>query len=507
MKSCFGYIRVSTAKQGEGASLEAQKDAIMVFASQNGIQISKWFEELETASKSGRPVFGDMLKQLRRGKAKGVIMHRIDRSARNFSDWARLDEIARDGVKVYFAADSLDFDTRGGRLLADIQMALAADYSRNLSIEAKKGLYGRLKQGIYPFRAPIGYRDEGGGQLKSVDPVKAPLVKELFRLYLTGDYSITTLTEEMSSRGLTGYNGRTVVRRNTETILKTPFYCGQILVRGKLFKGKHETLISVAQFRRVQAMKSNRCGKKVTKHGLQYRGLVFCGYCKTLLTGERQRNHIYYRCHTAKCPERTIREDRLEHQVVKALGLVEIPSKDQTRIKEKLRTWIERNGQKDMERSIKLRVADVNAKQDRLTDLLVDGTIDEEAFKFRKDNLAFDMEQLRGELAAIEKNRLAFEDYEELVSIATSLKEAFRHADPAYRRQLLRNSFDQMLLHDGELRCSPARWLNGITKAAPEGLGEETVQTALQELGNRQMFGTKVAAPANSKAHHLHKHQ
>ncbi len=39
---------------------------------------------------------------------------------------------------------------------ADIQGVVAADYVRNLREETKKGLYGRLKQGIYPLGAPIG---------------------------------------------------------------------------------------------------------------------------------------------------------------------------------------------------------------------------------------------------------------------------------------------------------------------------------------------------------------
>jgi len=483
MKPCFGYIRVSTAKQGEGASLEAQKDAITVFASQNGIQITKWFEELETASKSGRPVFGDMLKQLKQGRAEGVIMHRIDRSARNFSDWARLDEVSRSGIKVFFAADSLDFDTRGGRLLADIQMALAADYSRNLSIEAKKGLYGRLKQGIYPFRAPIGYRDEGGGQLKSIDPIKGPLVKELFRLYLTGDYSITTLTDEMCRRGLTGYNNRPVVRRNVETILKTPFYCGQILVMGKLYKGNHEPLITVAQYRQVQAIKSRRYGKKNTKHGHPYRGLIHCGHCKSLLTAEKQRQQVYYRCHTSDCPGRTIREDRLMQSIARALTQVQIEPKDQEKIYSKLKAWLEDGGQKDMERSLRLRISDIHAKQERLTDLLVEGTVNQDAFKLRQDNLAFDMEHLRGELKALQQRRINLEDYEELVAISVSLRDAFENADIAAKRQLLRNTFAQMELVDGELVCMPAAWLKGIAKADVTNLDTEPMQTALQELG------------------------
>ncbi len=87
-KKCFGYIRVSTVKQGEGVSLEAQKDAITAFAAKNDLTISQWFEEKETAAKKGRPVFGAMIRDLKKGKAQGLVVHKIDRSARNFSDWA-----------------------------------------------------------------------------------------------------------------------------------------------------------------------------------------------------------------------------------------------------------------------------------------------------------------------------------------------------------------------------------------------------------------------------------
>jgi site-specific DNA recombinase len=75
MKPCFGYIRVSTQKQGEGVSLEAQKDAITAFASRSNLTVTKWFEEKETAAKSGRPIFTEMLKLLARGKAQGVFRH------------------------------------------------------------------------------------------------------------------------------------------------------------------------------------------------------------------------------------------------------------------------------------------------------------------------------------------------------------------------------------------------------------------------------------------------
>jgi len=283
MKPCFGYIRVSTQKQGDGASLEAQKDAITGFASQNNLQITRWFEEKETASKIGRPLFGGMMNALASGEAEGLILHKVDRTSRNFTDWSRLHEIAKLGVNVFFAADSLDFGTRGGQLLADIQMALAADYSRNLSQEVKKGLYGRIKNGIYPFTAPIGYLDTGGGNLNIIDPVKGPLVKRAFELYATGEYSLDSLTVEMHARGLMRLSGRPIVRQTLETILNNFFYCGKMRITGKLYQGGHDTLVSTALFRRVQTIKGAKYGKKCTKHGHLYRGLFRCGLFQTLV--------------------------------------------------------------------------------------------------------------------------------------------------------------------------------------------------------------------------------
>src|SRR3546814_15546275 len=89
MKRYFAYIRVSTVKQGEhGSSLQEQRDAIASFATRHGFTISEWFEERETAAKLGRREFNRMLGLLKRGKASGVVFHKIDRGARNLKDWS-----------------------------------------------------------------------------------------------------------------------------------------------------------------------------------------------------------------------------------------------------------------------------------------------------------------------------------------------------------------------------------------------------------------------------------
>ncbi len=181
MKHFFGYIRVSTIKQGErGSSLQEQRSAIEAYAHRHGLAISQWFEEKETAAKRGRRLFTRMLAALEAGGADGVIMHKIDRSARNLRDWSDLAELIDRGTSVHFAHESVDLNSRGGRLSADIQAVVAADYIRNLRQEVRKGFFGRLKQGLYPLPAPIGYLNRGRGVPKEPDPRVSPLVREAF---------------------------------------------------------------------------------------------------------------------------------------------------------------------------------------------------------------------------------------------------------------------------------------------------------------------------------------
>ena len=139
MTTCFGYTRVSTAKQGEGVSLNVQKEEITRYAEKHGLTISRWFEEKETAAKSGRPVFSAIVRDLNNHKADGLIVHKIDRSARNFRDWAKIGELSDKGVAIHFVTESLDFQSRGGRLTADIQAVIASDYIRNLGKRRRKG--------------------------------------------------------------------------------------------------------------------------------------------------------------------------------------------------------------------------------------------------------------------------------------------------------------------------------------------------------------------------------
>ena len=237
-------------------SLPEQREAITRYAGKFNLDISRWFEEQQTAAKRGRPIWNEMLKLLQKDSARGVVIHKIDRSARNLKDWADLGELIDQGIEVHFANESLDLHSRGGRLSADIQAVVAADYIRNLREEAKKGIYGRLKQGFYPFRAPLGYVDNGSAKPKTIHPEKGSLIRKAFELYAAGKFTIIPLTDELYRLGLRNLAGTRVSVNGLSTILNNPFYMGLIRIRktNECYPGNHEPLITKHLFDDVQDM-------------------------------------------------------------------------------------------------------------------------------------------------------------------------------------------------------------------------------------------------------------
>jgi DNA invertase Pin-like site-specific DNA recombinase len=270
MRTYFAYIRVSTARQGErGSSLIEQRGAIERYAVKQGLHISDWFEERDTAAKRGRTVFRRMLTRLKKGTAHGLIMHKVDRGARNLADWAELASLMDLGIDIHFAHEALDLTSRGGRLSADIQAVVAADYIRNLRQEVKKGMYGRLKQGILPYGAPPGYQNNGeGGQQKTIDPIQGPLVRETFERYATGDYSYYTLTALMTRRGLRNKAGKPFPVTGICKLLRNTYYYGIITTKGQTFAGAHEPLITKELFDRCKAQREDRVAPRPEPKGV-----------------------------------------------------------------------------------------------------------------------------------------------------------------------------------------------------------------------------------------------
>lgn len=405
MKKMYGYIRVSTAKQGEGVSLTEQKYSIENYAVKHNLEIVEWFEEKETAAKKGRPIFSSMLKLLKARKADGMIIHKIDRSARNLRDWADLGELIDSGVEVHFAHEAIDLAGRGGRLSADIQAVIAADYIRNLREETKKGLYGRLKQGIYPFRAPVGYQDTGAGNPKAIDPIMGPLVKKTFELYSTGRYGFRELLDKMHKAGLRNRNGRKIVRNGLSTILHNQFYIGVINIKasGQVFEGKHKPLISKSLFDKVQLIAKQKTIKSVRKHNFQFRKSITCALCGYSMIGEKQKGIIYYRCQTKGCPTKCIREDRIESCISDLFRSIRLKPEELTEILDRITDMTQRFREKRNKevKEFELHCDQLQTRISRLTDKFIDDLIDKETFNSKKEKLLSELAECKEKLSLI----------------------------------------------------------------------------------------------------------
>lgn len=343
----------------------------------------------------------------------------------------------------------MDLGTVSGRLSADIQAVVASHYSRNLREEAKKGIYGRLKQGFYPFRAPIGYTDQGAAKLKLPDPVMAPLVRETFELYGAGKFPLMELADHMHERGLRNWRGGPVTVNGISTILNNPFYVGVMRIKksGQDFSGNHEPLVSRDLFERVQTLLLGKTVDRVAQHSFLFSRLVRCASCHYSLIGERQKGHTYYRCHNRPfksppvCPITSIKEEQLENAVQSIFEKLTLSDAEIVYFREwiaeqRLHAAAERESEK---RATTLQLEAVRTRMSRLTDLLLDGTVEKPAFDEKQKQLVWEEAKLKQRLAALEGGiGDPFNEIERIVELAKDAALLYKQANVTRKRELLR---------------------------------------------------------------------
>jgi DNA invertase Pin-like site-specific DNA recombinase len=439
----IGYIRVSTVKQGtKGVSLIEQRDGILRYAERHGFKISIWLEEMETAAKQGRPVFNEALKLLRTGKAQGIVLHKLDRGARNLRDWASIGELSDQGIEVHFVNESIDLQTRGGRLSADIQAVVAADYIRNLREETRKGFYGRLKQGLYPLPAPVGYLDQGTGKAKIIDPMMGPLVRKAFELYATGSHNLETLGNEMYRLGLRARLGGKINRSSLSQLLNNSFYFGLIRIykTNESFVGIHEPLIGKVLFDRVQAVLTGKVNVHTQRHSFQFRRMLTCVACRYSLIGERQKGHVYYRCHSKACRKTSIREDLAEAETSHFFKQVQFSEEEKAYFRPKVlamrETWTTRLDEEIQSQNLKL--AHVKDRLNRLTDAYLDQALDKTMFEERKKALLWEQKGVEEQLADLSRRNSEYpKRLEQFLELTGTAWLSYQLAFPEEKREML----------------------------------------------------------------------
>ena len=309
------YARVSSKDQErEGFSIPAQQELLRSYAAEHGLAVVEEFTDVETAKRAGRTAFGKMMTYLRqRPTCRVVLVEKTDRLYRNLKDWVLLDEM--DGLEIHLVKEGtiLSDDSRSSeKFIHGIKVLMAKNYIDNLSEETKKGMLEKARQGIWPSRAPLGYRNvqrPDGKRVIEPDPDVAPLVVRIFEWYATGEYSLKQLTKKAKDAGMVFRKSRKPLPRTTiHTILQNPLYKGQFEWDGVLYDGIHEALVTRELWNRVQDLMHGRAtnSRRTQKRDFAFSGMVSCALCaeegeQRLLIGSLvKKKYTYYHCERCK---------------------------------------------------------------------------------------------------------------------------------------------------------------------------------------------------------------
>lgn len=236
------YLRVSTKEQAqrggeaEGFSIPAQREACEKRAKQLGAEVVMEFVDAgESARSADRPELQLMLKFLARRTCDYVIVHKIDRLARNRVDDVEINvAIKRAGAQLVSVTENID-ETPSGMLMHGIMSSIAEFYSRNLATETRKGLAQKVKNGGTPGMVPFGYlnvrtRTQEGYEVRTVavDPDRADHVRWMYRAYASGEWTMTQIKERLESNGVTSLPrpkrpARPIAISHIETILSSRY--------------------------------------------------------------------------------------------------------------------------------------------------------------------------------------------------------------------------------------------------------------------------------------------
>ena len=241
-KKFFIYTRKSTDdKDRQVRSISDQLAELKDLALKEQLEIVDVFVEKQTAKIPGRPVFNEMIERMEKGEASGILAWHPDRLARNSVDGGKIIYLVDTEVIKDLKFSTFWFDpTPQGKFMLSIAFSQSKYYVDNLSENIKRGHRNKVKDGIWPQMAPLGYANMNKRIVP--DKVIAPLVKMTFEAYATGNFTLRQLHDKFNELGLKRKSGGKYSVSNYQQILKNPIYTGLMRYNGETVSYTHLTL-------------------------------------------------------------------------------------------------------------------------------------------------------------------------------------------------------------------------------------------------------------------------
>jgi hypothetical protein len=252
-----------------------------------------------------------------------VLVEKTDRLYRNFRDAVTLEDLDLE-IHLVKEGQIISKDAKSqAKLIHGMQLVLARNYIENLREEVKKGMREKAAQGIYPGRAPLGYRNNKADRTVEVHPQNAPIVTRIFEMYASGQFSLSLLAKAVRAQ-----TAKNISRAYLHTILTNPFYRGNFMWGGHLYRGTHGTFIGSDLYDRVQAVLRGHNKPGYGKQEIAFRGLLTCAEDNCRITGERKKGkYVYYRCtgYRGKCATPRFTESEMAEKLGEVLKGIQIP--------------------------------------------------------------------------------------------------------------------------------------------------------------------------------------
>lgn len=183
-------------------------------------------EGLSGISTKKRENFNRMIEEAAEDKFDLVITKEISRFARNTLDSIQFTrQLLGCGVGVFFQNDNINTLDEDSELRLSIMSSIAQDELRKLSSRVKFGHAQAIKDGVVLGNNRIfGYQKDSGRLV--IDEAEAPMVRELFELYATGEYSMKQIEVVFWNKGYRNSRGNRLSHTTMSNMISNPKYKG-----------------------------------------------------------------------------------------------------------------------------------------------------------------------------------------------------------------------------------------------------------------------------------------
>ena len=419
----------------------------------------------ESAYQGERVIFKEIIEEIKASnELVYVIFDKIDRLTRDVSseEVRTLRTLAFEGsIELHFCSDNLIIkkdSTALDRFNLGMGSVFAEHTSATISYNVRRRNEQLWRDGFYTGKAPFGYIntvDQNNRKWISRDPLKAEAVKNIFKWYSTDSHTLRTIRLKMIDEYAVKFSSSQIA-----AILRNPFYMGEMLIKGKLYKHNYETLIRKDTYTLTKEIREGRKATPKRWAGLPfaYRGLINCAECGSKITFEKQKQkYIYGHCTQFKGRHGAayVREEKLTEQLKTVFDNIALPEEAYEEISKQMRQRREKRNTDRVEtiRVLEIEIQKYQGRIDRLYEDLVDGNITKD-FYDRKNK---DYSRAKGILEK-RRNNIELSDSTQygstshLLKLAKNAPEIFKRSNIEQTRSLVNFTLSNLRLEGDQLR-------------------------------------------------------